>query len=553
MLLIGGIMTGFLVWHVINLCELLSWIDFLGFTSYVPYIMSVSSFSTSEGLLYDLAIISVLVIFLVALTWKLVFEDRLAKDMTALEAENRIPYSKDVLAVWDFSAASKQEVVDFQTSMSNKYLLAFEASRVSGLKKTRTQWALVVMYARRILGFLLYFTVVAASFAVIIYVTINSSKISNRVENIPVLNKLEALVVPFILNFINGILPIILKGITVLEGWDSAETISNIILFRMYLSSILNALLIAFSYLILTDPGLLSDSLELRNSLGVEADLGKFPCRFDQAAAGLFNLVIFTWALDNISFWMAPFGNYVIARIRKKPFIKSEFGVAENMVKRLNFMGLLFISLPYCPLTWIFTPLYLGIGFKWEKNIIKYYYSKPKRQWNGQRAGLFYTLFFLLTFASLGLVVTSYFFTSKTFVKLDNDCPLKPTTECGNACGPFTVESTNLTPFQTAISAYSALYIAWQICFSYPYLPWFGIIMLSLLLSMKENSLLIDRLASQGKLNALEGQIAAIEIERKKQDKMIRKLKAIESSGFVEESKDEFLNKSFDIVKDKIA
>lgn len=531
-------MKGFFVWHVINLSKHLQLRDYLQFTGYVPSIMSVSAFSTGEGLLYDLTIILVLIIFLFALTSKLVIEDRLAKDLTAIEAQNRTPYSKDVLAIWDFSVISSQEIVDFQGSMSNKYLQSLEASRLSGLKKSRSQLATCIIYSRRTIGLLLYVVIVGASFAVIIYVTINNTKIANMVKNlnVPVVNKLDALVVPLILNFINGTLPMMLKGITQLEGWDSAETISNIILFRMYLSSILNALLIAFSYLILTDPELLVESPTLRSSLGVELNLTEFACRFDQAAAGLFNLVLFTWALDNANFLLTPLSNYVVAKIMKKPFIKTEFAVAENMVKRLNFVGLLFISLPFCPLTWMFTPFFLGVGFKWEKNIIKYFYSKPKRQWNGQRAGLFYTVFLSLTFVALGMVISGYFFTSKTFVK---DCSIDSSIDdCVHACGPFIYAESNLDPFQQIISRYTILTIFWQACFKYPYLPWFTIIMLSLLLAIKQNTLLIDRFTSVGKEKMLEAQIFAIDMDRKKQEKKLRKLKAIEIS-MLEDEKDE--------------
>ena len=174
---------------------------------------------------------------------------------------------------------------------------------------------------------------------------------------------------------------------TTFEMWDSAQTTTNLVLLRMYISSVLNTLLLAISCIVLAHPFLLADQSSLRNSFGLKVSTS-ITCRLDQAGQGLFTLVIFTWAIDCVTLLGVPIAYQVLAYCLRTPYEKIEFNVPQNMVKRLNFMGLVFLSLPFCPLTMCFAPFFLFVGFKWEKNIIKYMYAKPLRQWSGQKAGL---------------------------------------------------------------------------------------------------------------------------------------------------------------------
>ena len=50
----------------------------------------------------------------------------------------------------------------------------------------------------------------------------------------------------------------------------------------------------------------------------------------------------------------------------------------EQMVKLLSYLGIIFITLPFAPLSIIFVPIGAFINFKWEKYWLKRLYSKPK-------------------------------------------------------------------------------------------------------------------------------------------------------------------------------
>jgi hypothetical protein len=407
-----------------------------------------------------------------------------------------------------------------------------------------------------------FLAIVGLSFSIIIAVTYYSTNIARKLKSVPVLQDGTTLIVPFIVNAINGALPTALQLITDLEGWDSAETVTNIVLFRLYLANILNALILGFSYLVLADPFLFASSTNrIRDSFGIKESLN-FDCRLDQVGSGLFTLVLSTWVLDIVFFFGVPFAYLLFARFRHLPFQKFEFQVAPSLVKKLYFMGLVFMTLPFTPFLLIFVPLLLFVGFKVEKLVLKRLYQKPLRPWKGQKAGFIYTLFYLISFVFIGITVNVYFLTSKTFVK---SCSIQdrfvdlcqtgsydPTTSicstdqssdyylvygttgnypavlCKAACGPFINQSSNLNPFHEMISGYTVLRYIWTICFSFPYLPWVLVLILAIAIILHNNSLDVARLLTYARERSMEAHILSLEIERKKQEKVINRLKSIE-------------------------
>ena len=76
----------------------------------------------------------------------------------------------------------------------------------------------------------------------------------------------------------------------------------------------------------------------------------------------------------------------------------------------------------------------------------------------------------------------------------------------------------------------------WRAIFEYPYLPWFVAISLAVVISMRQNTYEVTKFSSFHKERALESQILASEAERKRQEKMIAKLKSIEEEEEVGEN-----------------
>lgn len=452
------------------------------------------------------------------------------------------------------------DVDDYLGSIGNKLLQQLEETHSSGVKEARSRYQTFMVYARRSLGMVIYLAVLFASFCIILYVTLYSDYIAQNVKSIPGLRNMQSFIAPLILAMISSAMPEISKALTSLESWDSAQTIHTLNLLRVYISSLLNTLLLVFSYLVLADPFLLANDSSLRNSFGLSESLD-FSCRMDQVSDGLFTLVVFTWVIQNTMLFAMPYAMRLFYYLFRRPSKKQEFHVSDNMVKRLDWMGLVFAAVPFCPMGFVFMPILLGIGFKWERYVIRKHYAKPTRMFSGQKAGLIYTFFYLCTFLTIGMTMAGYFFTSKTFAKecaiqdqyvdlcdpastlaSDNTCTMDPSSEyygfyrseqypkviCERACGAFVNEVSHLSPFHFRVNSLFIMSYIWIACFDYPYIPWVGLLLLLLWVARVRNSLMVFRLSWFNKERSMDARLQANEAERKKQEKMIRKLKTIE-------------------------
>jgi len=544
---------------------------YLSGEGYIPKFMQYSSFVPAEKFAYSAVVVLTMVFITTLLCIHVVNEHKmLSKQRTldALEAENRAPYSKEVLCAWDFSMHHKTDISDLQGTIEHVWLQLIQDSHETGQKKARSNYETFVIYVRRTTGLILYLAVVTASFTSIIYLTIYASKISEAAKNIPGLSNVGAFIGPLALQAINAIVPPLLEMITSLEKWDSAQTELKFLLFRVYLSNTLNTLILTLSYIILMDPFLLASTPTLRRSLGIKINT-VFSCRMDQAADGLFTLVGTTWAIQMASFIGSPMSMQIFSYLRGVPWVKTEFNIADAMVNKFSFLGLVFVAYPFAPLSTIFVPMYMFISFKFEKYVIKLYYSKPKRPFRGQQAALLYAIFYLLTYILVGLTVSGYFVTTKTMAK---NCDIQddsvglcvdsvgsagtnlcetdssneyydfwgksgeyPANVCESACGPFVSERSASASFKDAITGTGTLSQIWSAIFEYPYVPWFIVVCLAIAVVTRINAAEVTKVASYSKERALEAQIQASDAERKKQEKMLAKLKSIEQ----EDSDDE--------------
>lgn len=561
------IALGFFIWHIFVLSDRnLQWGRYFDAVGYLPYVMAYSSFSISEALTYDCLVLIVLIWTMTSILFKMGTEDKVVKTLDALDAENVNPYSKEVLAAWDNSRVNPTEIDEFSGSFGNRLLQELEETKTQGIQKARSRYELFFVYTRRTLGFMSFIIVVVASFTIILYVTVYGNTIAKFVAqaNIPGLttSNVNSLIVPIILNVVNGALPTIFVFITKQEGWDASSTKTNLMMFRLYLASTLNGLLTVFSYLVLADPFLLAQYSNLRSSFGLDENTQDYNCRMDQVAEGLFTLVGFSWVIDHAMLLIMPIAKYCLARyILRKEYIKDEFEVADNMVKRMNFMGLVFASFAFCPLTLIFVPWFLIVGFKFDKNVIKHFYAKPKRPWQGQKAGLVYTAFYLCSFVLVGLSVSAYFFTTKTFAKAcdvqdtfvhlcadavgsvaTDTCTMDTTNKyyrhyrsteypkvlCSRACGPFVNSLSNLAPLHLWVTDRYPVKILWDVILVYPYLPWAMVLVVFMIMVSIANTLDVVKYAASSKERTLETQLLSLDAEKKKQEKLLKKLQSIE-------------------------
>jgi len=171
----------FTILHILNLQE--SNINPLRFgASISPTFMNYSSFQPKESFYYALMITVVTLITLMIVIVKVVREDRVAKNIDALDAENDAPYSKEIFAIWDNSLNSNGQVDDFKNSFVQRMKTLKEELNVKNVIEARTNIETLLMILRRAAGLFLYTIIQSVSFAIIIYLTLKANDINNSLS-----------------------------------------------------------------------------------------------------------------------------------------------------------------------------------------------------------------------------------------------------------------------------------------------------------------------------------------------------------------------------------
>lgn len=362
--------------------------------------------------------------------------------------------------------------------------------------------------------------------------------------------------------------------VTLMEGWDSAQVEVNLSLFRLFLSNQLNVLLFVLSYMLLADPYLFSTNsyfTDIRGNVQVPYISGEFNCRMDSVEYQVLLLALTTWVtniLATISKGYMPFIKAWIFKTPREEIEQESFDIVESMVNLLNFAMIEMLRIAFAPQTLILTPIFLYVQVKVEKWIVYKLFNKPKRPWKAQKAGMVFSTFYLMSFIMVGFPVLIYFYQSKTFPKdcniqdssmhicsdaLVNDvCTVStssnyftafssggnnqycygtsvayPKCICQEACGPFVGSSYNLVPLRQAVASYTVLNYFWIWLIENPLGAWLLALCFFVAASTRKNTIKITVDSAENKVRNLETHIASLEAEKKKNAKLINKLKAI--------------------------
>jgi len=528
----------------------------------LPGFMLFSAFSAEEAFQYSLFILFGVLVFFVSIIEHLIVEDKTMKIIDAQEEGNEAPYSKAIFCAWDFSGAgyfpSLRQVDEQMGSLANTYVQMLEETRTAGLMKSRSRFELLVLYMRRLAALILYLAVQASSFGAIIFLTVNTEAITIWLSTTPFAN-FASILAPLVLNFVNSISPPLLKEITNMEKWDSGQMQVNILLARMYLSNILNTLILGLSYLMLADPFLFSQYVTLRASLQLP-ESGGFDCRLDQAADAMFSLIVTNFFIGNIFmigmgyayksiYWL--FSNYI------GDFEPFPFEVEPAMINLFNTMSLVMITFPFAPQAMVFLPMAIYINVKVEVFCMKEFNGKPERTWKSHQSGVIFTSFYAVTLCLIGIPTAIMFLSAGTFPKncaiqdsfiglcasaldSDNTCvqdagnqfhdfykdKAYPKDFCTKSCGPFVAYESSLEAIKEVAFTFSAIKTTWQLLFDGAYVAWTVVIILVVIRYRANNTKNTLSESEAAKERGFTVQIESLEAERKKQEKLITRMKA---------------------------
>jgi hypothetical protein len=532
----------------------------------LPGFMEYSSFQQSEKFAYTTNVLVVIIVLVVMCVRKVISEDKLMKRLDLIENENDFTFSKDVLGGWDHSLTQSSEVVDLHGLLRQIYKEKLAEFHLLGRRRARTNLKILELYVRRFVGSVIYLAVQVASYSAIVYLTVKSQAIQNGL-NVGVLKSLSQFIVPAAVTTINSITPALYKALTMLELWDSGQVQLNILLFRMYVSNMMNLLILAISYALLADPFLFAnnENKAMRKQVEHEFDPNSI-CRLDQASNGLFTLILTEFFLNGLVF-LGMGGFNVVVNAYVMPFPKKEFNIAQRMVAMLYFVSLMTLTFPFSPLTAVLSPFMLAARIKWEKIVTLKIYAKPKTVWTAHKAGTFFVLFYIMSLTFVAIPSAVYFLSRETFPKscdlqddhielcisaitVNNNCTLDtqsdyyrlysdnsycvegyPACICDYACGPFVHEPNAFTAFRQIIQGVAGVKLVWEYIFQNSYGAWFLAGFFYVLSRLRRNTVGVNSDGYKDKERSLETHITALENERSKHEKLINRLKLLDTAA----------------------
>lgn len=525
--------------------------------------MLFSSFLPSERFQYTLNVIVCNFAITGLALRKIVVEDIYMKRTDLIDGEHDFSLSKDILCGWDHSHTHESEITEMYGILAQAYREKLNELISAGAKKARSNLKVLELYTRRICVSLIYLTIQFASYSTIIFLTVQSESIQNGLKNIVFLKQLSTFIVPAAVTAINSITPWIYERLTHLELWDSGQIELNMLLFRMYLSNMMNLLILAVSYAMLADPFMLADnnSNSLRQRVEQKSS-NSYTCRMNQAASGMFSLILTEFFLNGLVYiavgYLYIFFNRYIYSTPKK-----EFNLAQRMVSLLYFVSLMTLTFPFAPLSVVFFPLMLSLRIKWEKYVSLKFYSKPQSLWAPHKAGSFFAMFFLISILIVAIPASVYFLSRTTFPKdcilqdndiglcdgdLDSDntcnlnidseyynlyskpsyCSAYPACICEDACGPYVDSKNAFTPFRDSIQSVQILDIFWEYVVKTSYGAWVLCCLFYVIAKMRRNTVKVNSDSFKEKEKGYEAHIMSLENDKKKHEKIIQRLKLID-------------------------
>ncbi|KAH9133214.1 hypothetical protein AeRB84_020651 [Aphanomyces euteiches] len=382
------------------------------FTGVVPSFLLYPSFSSKEALPYSIFLTEICMVFLFISSYKWIREDQVSKLVQASDQSHQYKFSKLILNAWDFEATSSQDASDWSKGIGEALGVALYDDIKQEKIRNRSKDERYKLYARRIFATFLYLVIQSTCWALILMLTIFSSKLQQIIkDNVPSLTAYAASIVPLGAAVINGALPAIISILTKFERWDDQGFEIKAMVTRLFLAKVLNILIQLWSYGMLLDPYLYTENTALldwmpipsfvRSNVMIKFKSDVYSCRAEQVASGLIILVLTDFVVSKVSAIVTALLAKVIELIkqwnakRKKRVIvvndtRTEFLIAPKMVALMYSCTLYQFSIPLAPVTAVTSLMMLIVNFKFDKFYLQKFQKKPITPWSAKDAGTFF-------------------------------------------------------------------------------------------------------------------------------------------------------------------
>jgi hypothetical protein len=565
---VGAIGGTFAAVHIINMLNENREEEIINGGNVLPGFMLISTFQMSERMLYASAVVVLIFFQIFVGLSKLIAEDANKKRFEISDTGKEAVYSKLLLMGWDNGTVMTQECKEQSQSIASRGRELLAATHSRGQRKYRTRLDTIMLYLRKILGSLLYVLMQLSFYIMIVYITYESQSIQAAASSISYMRVLAPSIVPAIVSGINSVSPFLILYVTRFEQWESGQVEVNIRIFRMFLSRILNIIILGVGYALLANPYLFADEENslIRGRVEIQFTTESFQCRLDQVGDGMMSLVFTDLVLSMALLFAGNFSYHLYCRIFGVTWKKVEFDTAASMVSILYFAGLLIMTMPFTPLSMVFAPFMMALRFKWESWISFTYLSKPQKPWQVHAAGRTFTVFYLLTIVVIGVSSAFFFLGTQTFAKscdIQDDrfdicttslnsvyvCEMNidstyydwfndvtrcaggyPSCLCSGklACGPFVGDNMALDPFENNVQDVPVLGFLWLHFISRSYGTWLLVFILIILSQLRYNSFQVTKKAKQEKEDQYVTHVMSLQAEQRRQLKIINRLKILE-------------------------
>ncbi|KAF0686351.1 Aste57867_21853 [Aphanomyces stellatus] len=452
------------------------------FVDILPSFLTYQSYTTDEALYYSIYLVAVCAVFFMASTQKWLQEDRVSKLVQASDEQRHYKFGKLLLNAWDFETTSRQDASDLRQGIGEALNVALYDNVKQELIRNRTKRERYKLYARRTLATLVYIVIQSTCWALIILLTVFSSKLQQTIsENLPVLTNYAASIVPLGAAIINGALPAIISILTKFERWDDQGFEIKAMVTRLFLAKVLNILIQLWSYGMLLDPYMYTQDKapldwmplpsSVRGSVMIKFNSTRYSCRAEQVTSGLMILVLTDFfvskasavvvagvkiALEKFKHWYGKRKNKVVPASDTR----AEFLIAPKMVALMYSCTLYQFTIPLAPMTAFTSLLMLLASFKFDKFYLQKFQKKPVAPWSAKDAGTFFIkLYWTTVLIFLGCM---FWFLNDT--TLPKQCEIQEANLTAPLCETSTWNTTtNVCAISTTAGRSMSAYFAGQV------------------------------------------------------------------------------------------
>jgi len=572
---------GFAIVHVSFLArretflEIISWNVMGDNPTYLMKFMRFQSFTSDEAQLYISVVIMLNFVLLINAIMKLVSEDQKRKRTTAASNDEDMKYAKFILGAWDNNLGSKAEADDLKGSLGQNLILLNSETRSAGAIRERTNYEFFILAVRRFWANVAYLITIVASGNIIIALQVQQKSLEAAYNS-----GVSLITIPGIaVTTLNSVTPTLLELITEFEKWDSGDMELRFLTFRTYLSSTINLGILVVTVLMMADYKFLCEGVavpyigfdgvtfpswdKVRDQMGISlddeeaGDSGTTPCeetflceRMEGAAALAFSQVFTDSITKAFFFWVTGISPKIFSAITGSEWVKEEVKIAELTVANIFSSGLVMLTIPFAPLSLIFTPFVWAVNFKIEKWIIMNYYTKPKKEIRGGKSGTIFAGFYLTSVVIISLPLAFYYLNVPRF----QQSGYNPEDDGGDMnlkfCTVDNIKSAHqndgdddgrdgMLVIGEAFLETPVLETFWVFFITHSYGAWFLVAVIYVALRFNKNSLKVYRESQDTLQKAINNQIVSLRHNLAKKEQTIKKLKAIGREDEVESDGDE--------------